>query len=138
SNVAEKLGFALVIGLTTYASLIVGELVPKQFALRRPEVIAALVATPMMWLAKLTAPVVWVLDGSSALIFRLLGMTRESEDHVTAEELHLIVAEASRSGVIEESERAIISGVVRLADRPVREVMTQRMDVDWIDIGADE
>ena len=137
-NVAENLGFAVVIGLTTYASLIIGELVPKQFALRAPEPIAVFVATPMLWLSKITAPVVWVLDGSSALIFRLLRMTRESEHHVTAEELHLIVAEASRSGVIEESERAIISGVVRLADRPVREVMTPRMDVDWIDINADD
>ncbi|EQB13702.1 hemolysin family protein [Sphingobium lactosutens] len=137
-NLAENVGFALVIGLTTYASLIVGELVPKQFALRAPEPIALLVATPMLWLAKLTAPLVWVLDGSSALIFKLLRLDRESENHVTAEELHLIVAEASRSGVIEESERAIISGVVRLADRPVREVMTQRMDVDWIDLSADE
>jgi putative hemolysin len=135
---AEHLGFALVIGVTTYASLIIGELVPKQFALRAPEPIAVLVATPMLWLAKVTAPIVWVLDGSSALIFRLLGLTRESDSHVTAEELHLIVAEASRSGVIEESERAIISGVVRLADRPVREVMTPRMDVDWIDVGADD
>ncbi len=135
---AETAGFALVIGLTTYASLIVGELVPKQFALRAPEPIAILVAGPMMVLAKITAPIVWVLDASSGLIFKLLGLDRESEQHVTAEELHLIVAEASRSGVIEESERAIISGVVRLADRPVREVMTQRMDVDWIDIAADE
>lgn len=137
-NLAENLGFAIVIGLTTYASLIVGELVPKQFALRAPEPIAVLVAKPMMGLAKVTAPIVWVLDASSSLIFKLLGLARESESHVTAEELHLIVAEASRSGVIEESERAIISGVVRLADRPVREVMTQRMDVDWIDIAADE
>jgi putative hemolysin len=131
-------GFGLVIALTTYASLIVGELVPKQFALRNPEPIAALVAAPMMILARATAPIVWLLDRSSALIFRLLGLARESEKHVTAEELHLIVAEASRSGVIEESERAIISGVVRLADRPVREVMTPRTDVDWIDIDADE
>ncbi|WP_375197430.1 hemolysin family protein [Sphingobium sp.] len=138
ANISENAGFALVIGLTTYASLIVGELVPKQFALRAPEPIAVLVAGPMLWLARITAPIVWVLDGSSALIFRLLRMTRESEQQVTAEELHLIVAEASRSGVIEESERAIISGVVRLADRPVREIMTQRMDVDWIDIAADE
>lgn len=137
-HVAETAGFALVIGLTTYASLIVGELVPKQFALRAPEPIAILVAGPMMVLAKITAPIVWVLDASSGLIFKALGLDRESEQHVTAEELHLIVAEASRSGVIEESERAIISGVVRLADRPVREVMTQRMDVDWIDIAADE
>ncbi len=137
-HAAETAGFALVIGLTTYASLIVGELVPKQFALRAPEPIAVLVAGPMMVLAKITAPIVWLLDASSALIFKALGLDRESEQHVTAEELHLIVAEASRSGVIEESERAIISGVVRLADRPVREVMTQRMDVDWIDIAADE
>ncbi|MFK4793357.1 hemolysin family protein [Sphingobium sp. ZW T5_29] len=137
-NLSDNLGFALVIGLTTYASLIIGELVPKQFALRAPEPIAVLVATPMLWLAKITAPVVWVLDGSSALIFRMLRMTRESDSHVTAEELHLIVAEATRSGVIEESERAIISGVVRLADRPVREIMTPRMDVDWIDVHAEE
>src|SRR3546814_1452496 len=64
-------------------------------------------------------------------------MDRESRSQVTTEELHLIVAEASRSGVIEESERAIISGVVRLADRPAREVMTPRTEVDWIDADAD-
>jgi putative hemolysin len=134
---ADNLALVLVIGLTTYASLVVGELVPKQFALRAPEAIAALVAPAMSWIARLTAPLVWLLDGSTGVIFRLLGLARESESHVTAEELHLIVAEASKSGVIEESERAIISGVVRLADRPVREVMTQRMDVDWIDVDAD-
>lgn len=134
---ADEFGFALVILLTTYASLIVGELVPKQFALRSPEPIAAVVAKPMLWLSRLTGPIVWILDRSSALIFRILGMNRESESQVTAEELHLIVAEASRSGVIEESERAIISGVVRLADRPVREVMTPRIDIDWIDADCD-
>jgi putative hemolysin len=131
-------GFGIVIALTTYLSLIIGELVPKQFALRNPEPIAAVMATPMTLLARATAPIVWLLDRSSALIFRLLRLDRESEKHVTAEELHLIVAEASRSGVIEESERAIISGVVRLADRPVREVMTPRTAIDWIDLDADE
>jgi putative hemolysin len=130
-------GFGTVIVLTTYASLIVGELVPKQFALRSPETIAALVAVPMNAFAIATAPVVWLLDRSSALVFRVLGLKRETEDQVTAEELHMMVAEASKSGVIEESERAIISGVVRLADRPVREVMTPRTDIDWIDIDAD-
>ena len=137
AGTAQTVGFALVIGVTTYASLIVGELVPKQFALRSPEPIAALMAVPMHGLARASAPLVWVLDGSSGLIFRLLGLSRESDQQVTAEELHLIVAEASKQGVIEESERAIISGVVRLADRPVREVMTPRTDVDWIDADAD-
>jgi putative hemolysin len=130
---AATLGFALVIGLTTYASLILGELVPKQFALRKPEPIAAFVAVPMRWLAVGTAPIVWILDSTSGIIFKLLGLNRDNEDQVTAEELHLIVAEASKSGVIEEHERSIISGVVRLADRPVREVMTPRTEIDWLD-----
>lgn len=134
---ALAIGFAVVIAVTTYFSLIAGELVPKQFALRSPERIAIAMALPMYWLSKIGAPLVWLLDRSSALVFRVLGLNRESEDRVTAEELHLIVAEASKSGVIEESERAIISGVVRLADRPVREVMTPRKDVDWIDIASD-
>ena len=137
-NAAETVGFALVIGLTTFASLIIGELVPKQIALRSPEPIAAALAVPMTWLARFTKPIVWLLDSTSRLAFRLLGLSRDSEDQVTAEELHLIVAEASKSGVIEEHERSIISGVVRLADRPVREVMTPRTDVDWLDVGLDD
>jgi putative hemolysin len=136
-DTARTLALTLVIGATTYASLIVGELVPKQFALRKPEGIAAVMAVPMRWLAVATAPLVWLLDQTSALIFRLLRLDRESEDNVTAEELHLIVAEASKSGVIEEHERSIISGVVRLADRPVREVMTPRTDIDWLDLHLD-
>jgi putative hemolysin len=90
----------------------------------------------MLWLARATAPFVWLLDRTSALIFRLLRLERDSENRVTAEELHIVVAEAHHAGVLEESERAIISGVVRLADRPTREVMTPRTDVDWIDVDA--
>lgn len=137
TETASTLGFVLVIGVTTFVSLIIGELVPKQIALRSPEPIAAVVAIPMVWLSRIAAPIVWLLDSTSALLFRLIGMSRESEDQVTAEELHLIVAEASKSGVIEEHERSIISGVVRLADRPVREVMTPRTEVEWLDIGLD-
>ena len=133
---AETIGFAIVIVLTTFASLVIGEIVPKQFALRAPEPIAAVVSRPMLWLSAATAPMVWLLDRTSALIFRLLGLNRESENTVTAEELHLVVAEAQTAGVLEESERAIISGIVRLADRPVREVMTPRPEVDWIDVNA--
>jgi len=135
-ELAETLGFIIVIGATTYASLVIGELVPKQFALRAPEPLACIMSVPMLWLSHLTAPLVWLLDKSSALIFTLLRLERESENKVTAEELHLVVAEASKSGVIEESERAIISGVVRLADRPAREVMTPRTEVDWLPIDA--
>ena len=135
-HLSEQLGFGLVIGVTTFVSLVAGELIPKQFALRSPEPIAVIMSRPMLWLSKATAPFVWLLDRTSAGIFRLLGLQRESKNTVTAEELHLVVAEAHTSGVLEENERAIISGIVRLADRPVREVMTPRTDIDWIDIGC--
>ena len=135
-DTAHTVGFGLVIVLTTFVSLVIGEIVPKQFALRSPEPIAVIVSRPMKWLAKATAPFVWLLDQSSSAIFRLLGLDRESKNQVTAEELHLVVAEAQTAGVLEEDERAMISGIVRLADRPVREVMTPRTEVDWIDIGA--
>ena len=133
---AHTIGFGLVIVLTTYVSLVIGEIVPKQIALRSPEPIAVILSRPMRVLSKIVAPFVWVLEHSSALILGLLGMNRESKNHVTAEELHLVVAEAQTAGVLEEDERAMISGIVRLADRPVREVMTPRTEVDWIDIGA--
>lgn len=135
-ELSHSLGFGIVIVLTTFVSLVIGEIVPKQIALRSPEPIAVVMSRPMRWLAKITAPFVWLLNTASSFIFKLIGFDRESKNHVTAEELHLVVAEAQTAGVLEESERAIISGIVRLADRPVREVMTPRTDVDWLDIGA--
>ena len=133
---AHTLGFGVVVVLVTYISLVIGEIVPKQLALRSPEPLAVVVAKPMRWLSKLTAPFVWLLDRSSALIFKVFGLDRESKNQVTAEELHLVVAEAQTAGVLEENERAIISGIVRLADRPVREVMTPRTEIDWIDVDS--
>ena len=135
-NTAHTVGFGIVIFLTTYVSLVIGEIVPKQIALRSPEPIAIVMSRPMRWLSVITAPFVWALERSSALILHLFGFDRGSKNQVTAEELHLVVAEAQTAGVLEEDERAMISGIVRLADRPVREVMTPRTDIDWIDIGS--
>ena len=135
-DTAHTVGFGLVIVLTTYVSLVIGEIVPKQIALRSPEPIAVVMSRPMRWLSKITAPFVWLLERSSSLIFKVFGFDRESKNQVTAEELHLVVAEAQTAGVLEEDERAMISGIVRLADRPVREVMTPRTEVDWIDVHA--
>jgi putative hemolysin len=133
---AHTLGYGVVVVLITFVSLVIGEIVPKQMALRSPEPIAVVIAKPMKWLSRITAPFVWLLDRSSAMIFKLFGLDRDSRNQVTAEELHLVVAEAQTAGVLEEDERAMISGIVRLADRPVREVMTPRTEIDWIDSAA--
>jgi putative hemolysin len=135
---AGEAGFALVIAATTYFSLVIGELVPKQLALRAAEPIAMIAARPMVLIARITAPFVWLLDRSSGILLRLAGVRQAGEAEVTAEELHMIFAEATRSGVIEEDERAIMSGIMRLADRPVRELMTPRTEIDSIDRRATE
>ena len=135
---ADDAGFALVILATTYFSLVVGELVPKQVALRAAEPIARAAALPMMVVARSAAPVVWLLDRSSAMLLRLTGVRHAGEKGVTAEELQMIFAEATRSGAIEEDERVIMTGIMRLADRPVRELMTPRTELDWIDRRASE
>ena len=135
---APEAGFAIAIIGTTYANLVIGELVPKQVALRMAEPIAIASARPMAMFAKVTAPMVWLLDTSSGLLLKLIGVRKRSGPEVTEEELHLIFHEATRSGVIEEDERAIMAGIMRLADRPVRELMTPRTELDWIDRNASE
>jgi putative hemolysin len=135
---AENVGFGLVIGVTTYASLVIGELVPKQIALTAPERLAVVMALPMLWLSRIAAPFVWLLDQSSALIFRLLGLNRDNREALSAEELKVVFTEATHAGIIEEHEHKVIAGVVRLADRPVREVMTPRTEVDWLMVDASE
>jgi putative hemolysin len=133
----DEAGFAVVIALTTYLSVVVGELVPKQLALRAAVPLSMIMARPMAFLSRIGAPLVWLLDSSSAAILRLLGLRRTDEAPVTAEELRMIFAEATRSGVIEAEQRQILTGVVRLAERPVREMMTPRTDIDWIEADAD-
>jgi putative hemolysin len=138
ARAADEAGFILVIIATTYFSLVIGELVPKQVALRVAEPVAIIASRPMVVLSKVVAPFVWLLDRSSNLLLRLMGVRASSEQEVTAEELHMIFAEATKSGVIEEDERQIMTGIMRLAERPVRELMTPRTELEWVDRKATE
>ena len=136
-GITEYVGFGLMVTVITYFSLIIGELVPKQIALRDPERIACKVAPAMTWLARASAPAVWLLSVSGKAVLSLLGGDAPSANRVTEEEIKTLVAEAEGAGVLEPQERAMISAVLRLADRPVRAVMTPRHEVDMIDVGDD-
>jgi putative hemolysin len=138
NGVAQTLGVGLVVTIITYFSLVIGELVPKQIALRNPEKIAVRVAPAMTVIAKVASPVVWLLDVSGRATLRALGYAAQPEHRVTDEEIRTLIAEAESAGVIEPGERAMIAGVMRLGDRPVRAVMTPRREVDMIDLTADE
>ena len=135
---AAPLGVGIVVVIITYTSLIVGELVPKQVALRNAEGVAARVAPAMAMIATVAAPVVWLLDISGKIVLRLIGQHGASEERVTDEEVKSLIAEAESAGVIESDERSMISGVMRLADRSARGLMTPRLDVELIDLADSE
>lgn len=137
-NLAEVLGLGLVIVAITYLSLIIGELVPKNLALRNAEGIACVVAPMMTYLAKLASPLVWLLDTSTKVVLRFMGEGSQSGASVTEEEIKALVGEAETAGVLESGEREMIAGVLRLGDRAVLGVMTPRTDVDWLDLNSEE
>jgi putative hemolysin len=133
---AEWLAYIGVFSAITYLSLIVGELVPKNLALRHAETIACAVAPLMTTLSRVAAPAVWLLDLSTKAVFWLLRQKPRRQSTVTEEEIKMLIAEAERAGVLETGEHRMISGVLRLGDRRVLGLMTPRTEVDWIDLAA--
>jgi putative hemolysin len=134
---SDWLGYIVVFAVITYLSLIVGELVPKNLALRNAESIACLMAPLMTTLSRIAAPAVWLLDVSTRAVFWLLRQRQPAKSTVTEEEIKTLIAEAEGAGVLEAGERQLITGVMRLGDRPVRGLMTPRTEVDWIDANGD-
>jgi putative hemolysin len=131
---SELLSTAIVVVVITYLSLIVGELVPKRFAMVFPETIAALVARPLSLLAKMMGPFVTLLTASTVGVLRLLGIRDEKGEQITHEEVETVLAEGTSAGLIEPEEQAMIGEVLRLGDRQVRVAMTPRRDIYWISL----
>ena len=134
---AEILSIALVVGAITYASLIFGELVPKHIALANPEGIAVAIARPMTAMARLAAPVVWLLEYSSQAILALLRIRPSADAAVTEEEVKAMIAEGTETGVFDPREQDLLAGVMRFGDRKIRAIMTPRSDVEMIDLDWD-
>ncbi len=133
-GVADAVGVGTVVTVITYASLIMGELVPKQIALRDPESVAVRVAPFLTLLAKISAPAVWLLDRSGKALLWLLGHRGAAEEKVSEDEIRTLVVEAENAGVLEPGEKEMIAGVMRLGDLPVGAVMTPRREVSMINL----
>jgi len=131
---ANSLAVSIVVVCLTYFSLVIGELVPKQIALQQPERLAAMAAAPLEWLARIASPLVWLLGISSNLLMRIAGIARTGQQTVSEEEIKALLVEGEQTGVLETEERDMIERVLRLADKPVRAIMTPRNEVAWVDI----
>ncbi len=118
----------------TYTALIIGELGPKHIALSNPEAIAVRVARPLAMVATVAAPVIWLLNGSTRLLMRMLRLRPQLKRALTEDDIHYLVAEGARLGVIHAVERDMIEGVLDLEDSPIRTIMTPRPHVQWVDL----
>ena len=129
----DTTAYAIVVVGVTFVNLVVGELVPKRWALTNPEVIASRLAPFMEMLAVVSKPFVWVLQGSTELVTRLLGVRTTTNRAVSEEEIRSMIAEATHTGIFQVAEHQMIEGVLRLPDRTVRSIMIPRGDVVWLD-----
>ncbi len=130
---AHSVALVVTVLVITFLTLVFGELVPKQLALRHPERVAAVIAQPLHILAKITTPVVWLLGQTTTLVLSAFGPPGADRRAMSEEELKAMLVEGAETGVLETEERDIIERVLRLADKPVRAIMTPRTEIAWID-----
>jgi putative hemolysin len=131
---SQAISLGIVVLLITYFSLIIGELVPKRLALNNPERVAAIVASPMRSLSRLTSPLVRLLSFSTDAILGLFGIKVSQETPVTEEEIKIMIQQATQAGTFEEAEQDMVEQVFRLGDRRVSALMTPRPDIVWLDL----
>ncbi|NZA28098.1 HlyC/CorC family transporter [Luteimonas sp. SJ-92] len=132
---APTIGLVLAVGLITYLTIVLGELLPKRLALLAPERLAAGVALPMHAIARIATPAVWLLSASVRGALRLLRLADTQAAHVSEEEIRLLVSESHEQGVIDTDERNMMNRVLRLGDRSAESLMTPRTRVAWLDAG---
>jgi putative hemolysin len=133
-NVSGYLATGLVVLSVTYFSIVLGELVPKRLGQILAEPIARMVARPMLWMAVITKPFVKLLSGSTQLMLRSFGVREGKTVGMTEEEIHLMLAEGSESGVIEQHEHEMVRNVFRLDDRQIASLMVPRGDIIYLDV----
>ena len=131
---SEYLATGLVVVGITYFTIVLGELVPKRLGQMNPESIVRWVSRPMLWLSVASKPFVKLLAGSTQMVLSIFGIKEQGRPSVTQEEIHLLLAEGSSAGVIEQEEHQMIQNVFRLDDRQIASLMVPRSDVVYLDI----
>ncbi len=130
----ETVAVAIIVSCITYFSVVIGELVPKRFAIIHANKLALMVVRPMRALSLAVHPVVLILETSANILMRILGLSGNQNEDVTDEEFRAILSDTADSGVIEKSEHEMLQRVIRLDDRDVKSIMTHRTEVVFIDI----
>lgn len=134
ASFSEELSFIVVVGLSTYLSLIIGELVPKRIGMGNPEKVALSVAKPMYYFSKIGRPVIWFLSKSTEFVLKLLRIEPAKEQDVTEEEIAQLIEQGVYSGVVEEIEQDLVEQIFYLGDKRLSDILTTRTQLVWIDL----
>ncbi|WP_230199714.1 hemolysin family protein [Bacillus andreraoultii] len=129
-----QVSFIVVIGFTTYLSLIIGELVPKRLGMSNPEKVSLIVAKPMYYFAKVGKPIIWLLSKSTELVLKILGVKTTNQPDVTEEEITQLIEQGVYSGVVEEIEQDMVEQIFYLGDKRLGDILTPRTQIVWLDI----
>lgn len=129
---AETLAFAVVITFITYASVVLGELIPKRIALRHADRLALIVAPTMKFLSRACMPLVWLLNRTAQVLLALVGVRMDAQAGITEDEVRAVMAEGAEQGVIDAAEHAMLQRIILLGERDVKSIMTHRMDMTAI------
>jgi len=131
---SDFLAVGIVVLLTTYFSLVIGELIPKRLGMNSPEKIASTVAMPMKTLSWLTSPIVKLLSSSTDIGLKILGIEKSNEPTITEEEIKVLMKQGTQSGIFESAEEDMVTGIFRLGERSIDSIMTPRTEIEWIDL----
>ncbi len=133
---ASGISTTLVVIVVTFLSILLGELIPKRIGLLSAEKISLIAAPVMAFLSRLTFPIIWLLNKTTALVFRVFNIKNTKDSVVTEEEIKALLNESAEGGEIDETEQEIIERVFHLGDRSITSLMTHRSDISWLDVNG--
>ena len=135
---AYSVSLTTIVAVVTYLTIIFGEIVPKRIAIDNPEKLSCMLARPMLYFCTLCTPLIWILSASTALVTKMIGVSKPEVHPVTEEEIKLLLEQGAELGAFEKEEPELVDRVFRLADMNVSDIMTNRTQVDWIDLEDSE
>ncbi|MBW3623831.1 MAG: hemolysin family protein [Armatimonadetes bacterium] len=130
----DSLSLGIVVLGITYFSLVIGELAPKRLALTNPEGFAIRMARPMQVLSRITSPIVYLLDASTAFLMRLFGIQPHAESPVSEDEIRILIRQGTAAGVFDPAEQEIVERVFHVGDLRVESIMVPRVDMESLDL----
>lgn len=137
AELSKTLANVMVIIFLTFMSVVFGEIIPKSIGLAVSDRIAASIAIPTYWFAKVTSPFVWIFTITSQLILKIFKLNSFEPTPVTNEEIKELMGQGTEAGVFHESEKQLVANVLHMDEKSAASIMTHRGEWKYIDLHDD-